>query len=257
MRRYWLTPSAFQSDSVSIEGDAFHHIFGVCRQEKGSKFEVLGLEGKAWLVEVVELGKKSARAEKIEERQIPPLPKPHIVLALSIPRFHVMDSVVERAVEMGVQRILPFFSDFSFVRKGSSLPDSKMDRWRKIIVSATQQCGRGDLMPLLDPRTFEKLQKDFLNPGARRAGLFAYEGTASNVIAEFARKTTREGLDEIWIFVGSEGGFSHQEVQQIQDLGLAPVTLGDQVLRVETACIALVAVLKYEFGLLTSQPGDK
>lgn len=256
MRRYWLEASAYDDEGVTIEGDPFHHIFDVCRQERGSKFEVLGKSGTAWLVEVTEVGKKRAYARKIEERKVAELSKPHIVLCLSVPRFNVMDAVVEKAVEMGATRIQPFFSDFSFVRKADSLPASKMERWKKIIVSATQQSGRGDLMPLKEPISFDALLKDFTNPSVRRAGLFAYEGAAPTAVQDFTRTTGLKGLDELWVFVGSEGGFSTQEVQRIQDLGLAPVTLGDQVLRVETACIALLAVLKYEFGLLKSQPGD-
>ncbi|MFN7729507.1 MAG: RsmE family RNA methyltransferase [Bdellovibrio sp.] len=257
MRRYWLDASAFDDEGVTIDGDPFHHIFDVCRQEKNSKFEVLGQTGKAWLVEVTNVSKKRAYARKIAERKVAQIAKPHIVLCLSVPRFNVMDDVVEKAVEMGAYRVQPFFSEFSFVRKADSLPPSKIERWQKIIVSATQQSGRGDLMPLNEPVPFETLLKDFTNPGVRRAGLFAYEGAAPCAVQELARNWGPQGLDEVWVFVGSEGGFSLQEIQRIQDLGLVPVTLGDQVLRVETACIALLAVLKYEFGLLKSQPGEE
>lgn len=253
MRRYWLSAQAIQGELVEISGDPFHHIFDVCRQEVGSKFEVLGAGPYALLVEVIEVAKKKATAKIISKREIPPLPKPHLVLALSLSRYATMDSVVERAVEMGVAEIRPFFSEFSFIRKASSLPDSKIDRWKKIVVSATQQCGRHDLMPVHDPIDFEVLLKEF-NRNTSRAGLFAYEGASPSAIQDFARKLPKN-QQEIWIFVGSEGGFSPAEVQRIQDLGLVPVTLGDQVLRVETACIALVSVLKYEFGLMASQTG--
>lgn len=254
MRRYWLEKSAFQNNQVHINGDTYHHIIDVCRLTVGNKFEVLGFGSKAWVVELTEVGKKSAVAVKIDEREIQELPKPRIILCLSVARFQVMDSVVERAVEMGVSEIRPFFSDFSFVRSSSTLPQNKVERWQKIIVSATQQCGRGDLLNLHTACTFSELFKNFNNPTVSKMGLFAYEGAANNSIRQFAEKIHTE-LDEIWVFVGSEGGFSTQEVQQIQDLGLAPVSLGDQVLRVETACIALIAVLKYECGLLRPQSG--
>ena len=253
MRRYLLSPSAIKTEDVLIEGDAFHHIFDVCRQEKGSKFEVLGNPGIAYFVEVFEVGKKSARAKILNSRVIPALPKPHLVLAISIPRFPVMDAVVEKAVEMGVSEIRPFFSDFSFVRSSSTLPSSKLDRWKKIVVSATQQSGRGDLMPIQDPLSFEKTLQEF-NQSPLKAGLFAYEGASPKAIKDFISEMPKD-LEKVWIFVGSEGGFSNAEVQRIQDLGLAPVTLGDQVLRVETACIALVSILKYEAGLMASQLG--
>lgn len=250
MRRYWLTTDSFINDQVIIQDEPFHHIFDVCRQEVGSKFEVLGYQNQAILVQVTEVQKKKALATVLTRRTIPELPRPHIVLALSIPRFQVMDSVVERAVEMGVAEIRPFFSEFSFVRRTDSLPAAKKDRWKKIVMSATQQSGRGELMSIHEPVSFSELLTEF-NRQTQATGLFAYEGAAQSGLKDFARGLL-PSTQEIWIFVGSEGGFSETEVQKIQDLGLAPITLGDQVLRVETACIALIAVLKYEIGLMTT-----
>jgi 16S rRNA (uracil1498-N3)-methyltransferase len=161
-----------------------------------------------------------------------------------------MESVIEKAVELGVTCIHPFFSEFSFVRSQSSLPDSKIDRWGKIVVSATQQCGRGDLMVISKTAPMDKLLEQF-NQRSNKLGLFAYEGRGEKTIKEsLARTEINQKPEEIWIFVGSEGGFSTTEVQRFGDLGMAPITLGEQVLRVETACIALVSVLKYEFDLM-------
>jgi 16S rRNA (uracil1498-N3)-methyltransferase len=256
MRRYWVPKDQIEGNEVHFTGDAFHHIFDVCRQEVGSRFEVLGDGNKAHLIEVTEVAKKKARGTIKETREIAPLRKPHLVLALSIPRFPVMDAVVEKAVEMGVSRIQPFFSEFSFIRKKNSLPAGKQERWEKIVVSATQQSGRGDLMTIENPVDLEEIQKVF-NQNPRRRGLFAYEGASTLGIKDYLQSQNPSDLDEFWIFVGSEGGFSATEVESFQSMGLQPVTLGEQVLRVETACIALLAVLKYEFGHMTAYLGEE
>lgn len=254
MRRYWAPPETFSGNEIQFHGDLFHHIFDVCRQQVGSHFEVLGDKDKAHLVEVTSLTKKSATAKIISTRTLPPLPKPRLVLALSLSRYPVMDAVMEKAVELGVARVQPFYSDFSFIRKKDSLPVSKQERWQKIVISATQQTGRGDLMNIAEPVALEELASQ-VNQNPRRRGLFAYEGTAPTGI-----KTYLQGIsplpaevEEFWVFVGSEGGFSSTEVQLFKAWGLEPVTLGDQVLRVETACIALLAVLKYELGHLSAK----
>lgn len=244
MRRYWLSEDMFKANEVFITGDVFHHIFDVCRQELGSKFEVLGDGRKAHLIEVFEVTKKSARGKIIETRELPVPEKPHIVLALSVSRFPVMEAVVEKAVELGVSRIEPFFSEYSFVRK--ALPENKVERWNKIVISATQQSGRGDLMEITEARDLQEVLKKF-NQSPSAKGLFAYEGQSTLSIKN-AVKSSQTNMEEFWIFVGSEGGFSRNEVELFKSQGLEPVTLGDQVLRVETACIALLAILKYEFG---------
>jgi len=253
MRRYWIEKKDYFGDRVNFSGDTFHHIFDVCRQEVGSKFEVLTEDSKAYLVQVVSVHKKNAEAQVIEERDIPALPTPHIHLALAVSRFPVMDAVVEKAVEMGVTSIQPLFTEFSFVRTPGALSSNKTERWDKIVRSATQQSGRGDLMKLLPARQLE----DFLvqiNHNASSLGLFAYEGNSTLSIKQYlaqANLKSSQKPKDVWIFVGSEGGFSHAEVEKMQSLALHPVTLGPQVLRVETACMALVSVLKYEFDLMS------
>jgi 16S rRNA (uracil1498-N3)-methyltransferase len=252
MRRYWIEKKDVFQDQVNFSGEVFHHIFDVCRQEVGSKFEVLTEDSKAYFVEVTYVSKKIATALVLEEREIPGLKEPRIHLALSVSRFPVMDAVMEKAVEMGVSTIQPFFSEFSFMRKGDKLSDAKFERWDKIVKSATQQSGRGDLMKIQPVTTFDKLPT-LINREAGHVGLFAYEGPSTLSIKDYLQQVKTQNsqpIRDIWIIVGSEGGFSHQEVENLTQLGLHPVTLGQQILRVETACMTLVSVLKYDFDLM-------
>ena len=252
MRRYWIEKKSMFGDEVIFKDEVLHHIFDVCRQGVGSKFEVLTEDSKAYLVEVVTVEKKQAKAKVIESREIEKLPQPHIHIALSISRYNVMDSIMEKSVEMGVSSILPFCSDFSFIRKTNNLPTGKLERWQKIIISATQQSGRGELMKIHEPTDWSNMLK-FINPSPENWCLFAYEGEGVFGLKEHLRSISELNTskpENVWIIVGSEGGFSDQEVAQMKELGLNPVTLGSQVLRVETACMTLVSVLKYEFGLL-------
>lgn len=249
MRRYWLEQKNVTPTEVLLDGDVFHHVFDVCRQEVGSRFEILTEASKAYFVEVTHIGKKNARANIIETRTIEALKKPHIHIVLSLPRFQKLDVILEKSVELGVASITPVVSDFSFLRKLSEIPD-KSERWQKIIRSATQQSGRGDLMKYLPAQTLVQFLKDF-NPGPPTRGLFAYEGESPiDVKSHLQTWGDRGALQDIYLFVGSEGGFSSQEVKIMEEKGLTPVTLGAQVLRVETACFALVSVLKYEFDLM-------
>src|SRR4051812_41064719 len=96
VRRYWLESKNIRAaeQSVLIDGDSFHHIFDVCRQEMGSRFEVLGDAARAHLVQVTSIEKKKAHAQILSSRDLPALKCPHLNLALAVSRYPVMDAVV-------------------------------------------------------------------------------------------------------------------------------------------------------------------
>lgn len=263
MRRYWLESDAFRTNQkqkledpdsmlgaeVLIEGDSLHHIRDVCRQTVGDKFEVL-FAGSAYFVEVVSEKKRELLAIIRDVRKITPLPFPRIRVALAIPRFNVLEDVLEKLVELGVETVQPLFSDNSFIRTATDTWTAKESRFQKIIQSATQQCGRGEKMTLEPARKLgEFLETVAINPSGPVAGLFAYEvGTVP--VRALGASISAKKPEAVWIFVGGEGGFSESEVLQFKKKGLEAATLGAQVLRVETACVALVSVLKYELDLM-------
>lgn len=249
MRRYRLTDDPQDLAYIPIEGDLFHHIVDVCRQGVGSKFELLDSKGQAHLVEIQSLSKRSALTRTLETRALPTLPTPHLILALAVPRFPVLEAVLEKAVELGVAEIRLFFSDYSFVRGMDKISDKRWDRWKKIILSSTQQSGRADLMTLAQPTAIAELFKGF-NPNGGDWGLLAYEGETPRSVGAAVKVLRQKGKvpERLWFFVGSEGGFSLAEAKFFESQGLHAASLGDQVLRVETACITIASILKYEAG---------
>jgi len=247
LRRYWLDKKSFQGPLVQLEGDDFLHVCIVCRRGLGDQFEALSGDGRAHLVEIIEVRKKMAVAKIISVREMPPLPTPRVHLALSVPKLSVLESVLEKSVELGVQSFTVFRSDFSNIKGNTKNLEAKRGRLEKIIKSATQQSGRGDLMPL----TLEVDLGVLLEARAAESaayGLFAYEGDAPRALSEAVSEIKDKGLEDIWIFVGSEGGFSDRDIKKFSHSGMIPTSLGDQVLRVETACVTLVGVIKYCLG---------
>jgi 16S rRNA (uracil1498-N3)-methyltransferase len=232
-------------DQVVIKGDVFHHICHVCRQGEGDQFEVI-TDHKAFLVELHEVEKKQAFAKVLQSRDLPRLSRPHIHLALSLPRFQTVDRVLEKMVELGVKQVHLFSSDFSFKKPKPGELSKKRQRWQKIIQGATQQTGRGEVMALTEPRPLGVLlSENFPNP--RRKALVAYEGEGGESLAAWLQSLD-PACDEVWMFVGGEGGFSRKDLELLKDYKLLPISLGDQVLRVETACVTLVSILKYSLG---------
>jgi 16S rRNA (uracil1498-N3)-methyltransferase len=245
MRRYWIPEDSKSETHVVLSGDIFHHICVVCRQGVGDRFEVI-CDGKAYFVEIESSEKKSAVAKILEERELPALPQPEIHLALSLPKFTTVDKTIEKMVELGVAKVHLFTSDFSYMKAGSRDLNKKRERWHKIIRGATQQTGRGDLMELTEVTPLNVLLSENF-PARNRAGLLAYEGEEGEPLKD-RMDNLPANSEQVWIFVGSEGGFSSKDLELFKDYKLLPVTLGDQVLRVETACVTLVGILRYGLG---------
>ena len=229
-----------------MEGELFRHICKVCRRGVGDRFELL-CEGRVYLVEIHRMDKKKALAHIIQQRKINPLPKPHIHLALSLCKFQTLDKIIEKSVELGVKTLQLFHSDFSFIKTANRDLEKRENRWNKIIKGATQQTGRGELMKLEPIKPLELVLKEF---GKKKNlfGLMAYEEKGSiNSLKRVLKQMPRK-LDQVWLFVGSEGGFSPKDLELFKNYNIFPVGLGPQVLRVETACIMLLSILKYHLG---------
>lgn len=124
---------------------------------------------------------------------------------------------------------------------------SKRERMERIIKNATQQTGRGELMDLEGAISFDELLGLYKKSDSVR-GIFAFEGEGGEPLK---KQLAEQGPqpEQIWLFVGSEGGFSRQEAEIFKEINLFPVSLGHQVLRVETACVTLLGIIKYELGL--------
>ena len=251
MRRFWLDSKLDEGQAeVMLEGDILHHVRDVCRMAPGAKFEVLTEDRKAYFVELVEVSRKTGRLRILEERLVPEIPGPPLTLYLSLPKFATFENVLEKSVELGVHKVQPFFSQYSFVKNASKLSPSRIQRWQKIVRSATQQSGRGDLMTVEAAKSLAEILEEFGEQKGVR-GLFAYEGDSHRGIREELKSwESGEEISEVAVFVGSEGGFSEAEVEVFRKSGLAPVSLGQQILRVETACVTLVGIVKYHTGAL-------
>ena len=249
MRRIWIEPESITRPTITLSGEAFHHAIQVTKFQVGEEFEVVFGGAQALRVRVREVSKKTAFLDIVGERKLPVLPLPQVNLAVCLPRWATFESVIEKCVEMGVHTLQPLVSEFSFIRSTREISQARQERWQKINKSAVEQSGRGSLLqipPVQELRPFVQ----GLNRKSSVACLFAYEGGSPlDVRAELVRLKAAQP-QEIWAVVGSEGGFSESEREFMRTVGHAPVTLGEQILRVETACFTLVSVIKYEFELL-------
>jgi 16S rRNA (uracil1498-N3)-methyltransferase len=136
-------------------------------------------------------------------------------------------------------------SDRSFLKNVSKELTSKIARWKKISIEACKQSGRAWPMAWSEPESLEEA----LLRSREKSGLFLFE-CESALDIKSALSKFESAPTHLTVFIGAEGGFSPKEVEKFKELGFDPVTLGSLVLRVETACIAILSVIEYHFGLM-------
>jgi len=237
MRRYRCDFDVEKDSEFEIQGELFKHIVVVCRNRVGERFELLR-DKFAYLSELIQINKKTALLKVIDQRRIPDLPKPYIHLVLANPKTSVLESVLEKSVELGVKSIFLLTTERSFFKSIDKIK-LKEKRLEKIISQALQQSNRHEEL-ILEPAKSLSGFLDFFDGLKSKRGFILYEKTS--VLDRFK---SREGkVEDVYLLVGAEGGFTADEADLAVSSGFEPFSLGHQILRVETACVAGVSILK-------------
>ncbi|MDR1754172.1 MAG: 16S rRNA (uracil(1498)-N(3))-methyltransferase [Eubacterium sp.] len=233
----WRYPRFFaediNEDIAVVSGDDARHIRDVLRMKKGEIVILADAEGYDCLSEIESfVGKESVNLKVLDRRKNEAEPNVKIRLYQCLPKFDKLDFIVQKATELGVFEIVPVISERCVSRPDS---DRRISRMQKIACEATKQCG-GVRVPMIFPfmnykNIFKEIKQDFL-------GIIFYEngGEKLDNIIGFPR-------EHINIIIGSEGGFSENEVLLAKENGYIPATLGKRILRCETAPITAISIL--------------
>lgn len=218
-----------------IEGDELAH-FNVLRCSVGEQILCLGCGDEDYLCEVVNISKKQAEAKVIKAQKNTKNPKKDISIYQGMLKGEKADLVVQKLTELGATNLTMFESSYTIAKSNLN----KIDRLNKISQEACKQCGRNLPLIIHNPIKFKDLIDEL---DKYDLVLFANEKNvqrAENAIA---------GANNIAIIVGSEGGFSDDEIQQIYSAGAKNFGLGERILRAETATIAMCAIVGYMAGV--------
>ncbi len=226
---YWPAPS-FQNDRIHITGDEHRHLF-VARVEKSETLEVFDGNGSVWTAVVESVTKRETIARVRQSRQVSP-PSLELILAMSMIRIPAFELALEKAVEVGVTRIVPFTAARSNVGAGH-----RHDRWMRIIIEAAKQSKHYYLPKLDQPIAFDEL----LSLPASSKIIFAERGGGP-------LKPALAGSPVLYL-IGPEGGWTDEELTTAGKCGFTLVSLGEAMLKAETATIVGGAIIRYELGL--------
>ena len=232
-------------DEITLSKDDMNHILKVLRLGCGEKIVVCDGMGKDYLCELVNTDGNVA-AKVLSAGPCLAEPKVKVTLFQGLPKADKMDLIIQKCVEIGVSEIVPVVTERSVVKLNGK-EAAKVSRWRKIAESAAKQAGRGIIPHVGDIVGFKqgvgKLKK-------HENGIVAYEGERELSIKAYLNKKAYNNIPplQLAIFIGPEGGFSDKEILDIKEAGITPVSLGKRILRTETAGMAALTAILYEFN---------
>lgn len=234
-RRVYLPPGRIAGGRARLTGEASHYLRGVLRLLPGDEVEVFDGSGGAWRCTLGEGDELT-----LGPRREAPLPGARIWLAFALAKGEKADLVVQKATELGVERLLPFVAERSVVRLDSKRAAGRVARWRRIAAEAARQCGRADV-PAVDAPA--PLAAAF---GAAPAGfrLLVFHAAGGEPLAG-AMSAPVVGH---FLVVGPEGGLAPEEVEACLAAGGRLASLGPRVLRAETAAMVAVALVQHLAG---------
>ncbi len=238
-RFYHPGPLAVESE-VALAPDAAHHASRVLRLHVGDALVLFNGEGGEYAGTITRIDKQGVTAS-VRERQDMERESPlDVTLVQAVSSSDKMDLVLQKAVELGVRRIVVVQSARGVVRLDAARSRKRLERWQQIIVGACEQCGR-NRVPTLTPEVAaltDWLQKP--QEGARR-WLLAPD-------AEQRLRETECPQGEIQLLIGPEGGFTDDEYRAARTHGFTPIRLGRRVLRTETAALAALSAMQALWG---------
>ena len=245
MHRFYLPTAASQGSSLQLDGREAHHALNVLRVQRGERVTVLDGAGGEYICGVTAATKSALTLTVFQKKIAPAIPCP-ISLFVAVPKGKIMDDIIQKAVELGVQRIVPLLTERVIMHLDGAGAESKREKWQQVAIEACKQCGAVWLPQVAAPVTFKHFLVQPELPELTLVGSLQTERRHPRaVFAEFRQKHGRlPHSSGVWI--GPEGDFTLGEIQAIEAAGAQPITLGDLTLRVETAAFYSLGFLNYE-----------
>lgn len=251
-RRFYASPDAFdlKLGLVMLAEDEARHLRDVLRLKTGDDVSVFDGEGKEFHCRVEESRRNSARLEIVQEtRPLKPESLLQLTLAVALLKGEKFDLVVQKATELGVVEVVPVVTKLADIRlRDNSDAAKRVTRWQRIALEAAKQSGRARVPTISEPVNFAALVKTAAPDAAFGRVMFTErEGQSlKNAQAVLVSKTSA-----LTALIGSEGGWTDEELQTAIDAGWILITLGGRTLRAETAAIAVATLLQHLYGDLS------
>lgn len=238
MQRYFIKNDYKQNDIIMADDSMYKHITKVMRMENGEHVICIDEDQNVFLCEILDIKQGLLQIkEKLEEDNELDV---DVTLVYGLPKSDKFEFVIQKATELGVKRIVPLRAARSIVKMDEARFKKKKERFERIAQEASEQCHRSMIPEITPPIQLGQLD-DYLS----EVNVVAYEEESKNG----EHHAFKEALDQlhhsITIIVGPEGGFDLQEVEKMKDMGVVACSIGNRILRSETAPLYMLSVIGY------------
>lgn len=243
MYQFFVKPEQIQGETVIIEGGDVNHIKNVLRMKTGEEIAISnGEDAKEYHCRIERFDEDevvcTVLAVKEDTSELPS----RIYLFQGLPKGDKMELIIQKAVELGVYAVIPVATKRCVVKLDAKKEKSKIARWQQIAEAAAKQSKRS-IIPEI--RNVMSIKEAIQYASSMNVRLFPYEHADGMIRTREMIEQVQPGQD-IAVFVGPEGGFEEAEVEMAEKEGFEAITLGNRILRTETAGFTVIAWLMYQ-----------
>ena len=246
MSNFFIDSGNIDGEAAYITGGDVNHIKNVLRMKEDDEIRLSAGNGLLYTAKISEFLPDRIVCKIVDcEGGKSELPA-KIILFQGLPKKDKMELIIQKAVELGVSEIVPVMMKRTIVKLEDAKKElKKLERWRTISLTAAKQSGRIIVPEVSEFITFNEAVKRAEN---LEYNLIPYENEKG---MDRARELVKEakGKNSIGIFIGPEGGISEEELELAVKMGAEPISLGNRILRTETAGLALISVLAFEIDI--------
>lgn len=242
MRRFF-THLDITEDRAIIGSDTAHHIANVLRLGIGEEIEVVWQE-KIYTLKITGVSKKDVTTQIVSVVEIEQETKIEVVLYQGLPKGEKLEWVIQKATELGVAKIVPLVTERAIVKLDEAKSNKKVLRWQKIADEASEQSKR-----MISPTITNVMKwQDFLTEITEENTLTIVLWEDEKTVGLKEILTKNSNVKKINLLIGPEGGLTESEVKCACEKGAVKASLGKRILRTETAAIASVAIVLYQYN---------
>lgn len=243
MPRFFVPSENLFDGYITVTGDDAFHIARSLRMAEGDEITVCDMKGREHTCRLTKIRDEICECEILKTVSGDNEPPHPITLYMAYPKGDKLETVIQKAVELGCEKIVPFESSRCIKKPKAEKQDKQTARFCRIAEEAAKQCGRSKLPTVSHPIGYKEMLKL-----AREAelALFCYEGGGESLKSVLDRHDAPKSIS---VIVGCEGGFSNDEADLARESGCTAVTLGKRILRCETAPSYVLAAISYKYEL--------